>query len=500
MTDQAPNVVQNDITDTRNSPRSEGRAMENITNPLDFPSWDTLHVASSEPSDNGLHLPGEDGGDELDTDGSADSEFFREQERPQIDETTILVDSERDSSSEFFTEPDSSATLSKPPELASVSRVPKSPSKFIGVVIPKSGHSTPNRYTPHAPSTTKTFIPNTVCDDASDATTAKTNPVRALAQTTLEEPIVNHDESLVSALQAAFSQNAKVNSTFTTTVKDVPPSKDKPLKTILVSPAQDRPVRPRAKIQKHVHFDLNDIEEWLETDYATVHVPSTPNSKDLLEVTLEALRQVETGHDAPERTKKCWENDPKSLTENYLSRVGEWFGPEALKDVKPMGHKLPKASTKSAQRSREMSMEVDTPPNEVGEGMYLGKRKRPDTDKYATVEASALVNNKQDSPDVDTDTQKNDTIETMERNGFSEREIHLIQKLVKGKRAMEPKEVRELDICLADIKRMGEHVNWSGLGIVMWAALKRLSSMEDAPKKLRSRALEIGQFWQGRMG
>ncbi|KAK0206125.1 hypothetical protein DFS33DRAFT_1381240 [Desarmillaria ectypa] len=532
-TDQVhtPNAVQNNITDTKDSLRSEGGAAENTTSALDLPSWNTLHVASSEPSDNGLHLPDADGGDELDADGSVDSEFFRERKGPQIHKTTGPVNSGRNSSSELFTEPEFSVAPSTPPkQAASVSRVSRSPSKFIGVVIPRSAHSSPNKHTSlRTSSTTTTLVPNTVRDDASDTTTVQQHDVdvtillpsgtktpgasvevlpHTLTTTApdpmaaLEEPIVDHGESLVGALTAAFSQNAKMNSTFATMVKDVPVSNDKALKIIQVTPAQERPIRARTKVQKHVQFDPDDIEEWLETDYATVQDHSRiPSSKELLEVTLEALRQVQTSYGAPERTQKWWENDSKSLTENYLSRVGDWFGEEALKNVKPMGRKPPRASTKSAW-SREISMEVDTPTNEAM-GTYLGKRKRLDdgTDKQAPVETSALLNNKQDSLDADSDTPRTDCIETMERKGFSESSVSLIQKLVKGKRAMEQKELRELHICLADIKRAGEHVNWTGnLGKVMWDSLKRLSSMEDAPKRLPSMALEICQYWQARMG
>lgn len=289
-------------------------------------------------------------------------------------------------------------------------------------------------------------------------------------------------------------------------VKDVLVSNETPFKSVLATPVQERPVRLRTKVQKQVHFDLDDIEEWLEIDYATVQDNgSIPSSKELLEVTLEALRQVHTSPDVPERTQKWCEHDPRSLTENYLLRVGDWFGQEALKNTKPMGHKYPKAPTKSAQRSREMSMEVDTPneDTETNVGTYLGKRKRPDDDMDARTPfgASALFTEKQGSPDTDAETPQNDRIQIMERKGFSEWPVSLIQKLVKGKRAMEPKELRELHTCLSDIKRTGDHVNWSGnLGKVMWESLKRLSSMEDAPKKLRSSALKICQYWEARMG
>ncbi|PBK73050.1 hypothetical protein ARMSODRAFT_1015864 [Armillaria solidipes] len=505
---------------------------------LDLPSWNTLHVASSEPSESDVHLPDEGvGGDEIDADGSVDSELFREQKGPQIHEATDPVNSGYNSSSGLFTEHEFSAAPSTPPKkIASISRASRSPSKFIGVVIPRSARSTPNRHTSsHTPSATKTVFPNTVRGDASDTTAVqqhdigvpilsssgskttdasvkipphtliKTATALVPTRTTLEKPTIDHDESLVGALTAAFTKNAKTDSTFVTKVKDVPVSTEKPLKSVLVTPVQERPVRSRTKVQKQVHFDLDDIEEWLETDYATVQDHgSIPSSKELLEVTLEALRQVHTGRDTPEPTPKWWEHDPKSLTENYLSRVGDWFGQEALKNSKPMGHKYPKAPTKSAQRSREMSMDLDTPNEdmETNIGTYLGKRKRlDDTDKRAPFEASALFNDKQDSPDTDTDTPQNDRIQTMERKGFSEWPVSLIQKLVKGKRAMEPEELRELHMCLSDIKRTGEHVNWSGnLGKVMWDSLKRLSSMEDAPKKLRSSALEICQYWQARMG
>ncbi|KAK0467910.1 uncharacterized protein EV420DRAFT_434643 [Desarmillaria tabescens] len=494
-TDQActPNGVQTEIADAK---KSEGEAVKNTTNALDLPSWSTLHVASSEPSDNGLHLPDENG-DELDADGSIDSELFREQKGLQVHETTDTMNSGRNSSSGLFTEPEFSVAPSTPPkQVASVSRVPRSPSKFIGVIIPRSAHSTPNRHgslcTPSI--TTAKLVPKSVRDGASGPAIAQHDinipiPLQSGTKTpgsgidvpphTLttiapgpvvarEEPAVHHGESLVGALTAAFSQNAKMNNALATTAKDTPVLNDRPPKITPATPPQERPVRYRTKIQKHVHFDPDDIEEWLETDYASIQDHSSiPSSKELLEVTLEALRQVRTSHDAPERTQKRWENDPKSLTENYLSRVGDWFGEEALKNVKLMGRKPPKASTKSA-RSREMSVEVDTPTNEVVEenvGTYLGKRKRPDdaTDKQAPVEVSAL----QDSLDADTDTLQTERIESMEKTGFSESSVSLIQKLVKGKRAMEPKELRELHIFLSDIKRMGENVNWSGVSILL---------------------------------
>ncbi|KAK0453140.1 hypothetical protein EV421DRAFT_652443 [Armillaria borealis] len=444
---------------------------------LDLPSWNTLHVASSEPSESDVDLPDEGvGGDELDADGSVDSGLFGEQKGLQIHKATDPVNSGCNSQSELFTEPEFSAAPSTPPKkAATVLCASRSPSKFIGVVIPRSARSTPNRHMSfHTPSTMTTLVPNTVRDDASDTTAVQQHGIDApilsssgskttdasvkipshtlivtarapaLTRTTLEKPIVDHDESLVGALTAAFSKNAKMNSTLVTTVKDIPVSNEKPLKSVLAPPVQERPVRSRTKVQKQVHFDLDDIEEWLETDYATVQDHgSIPSSKELLEVTLEALRQVHTSHDAPERTQKWWEHDPKSLTENYLLRVGEWFGQEALKNTKPMGHKYPKAPTKSAQRSREMSMDLDTPNEdmETNIGTYLGKRKRLDdgTDKRTPFETSALFNDKQDSPDTDIDTPQNDRIQTMERKGFSEWPVSLIQKLVKGKRAMEPK-------------------------------------------------------------
>ncbi len=345
---------------------------------LDLPSWNTLHVASSEPSDSDVHLPDEGvGGDELDADGSVDSRLFGEQKGPQIHEATDPVNSGYNSQSELFTEPEFSAAPSTPPKKAvTVLRASRSPLKFIGVVIPRSAHSTPNRHmSSHTPSTTTTVVPNTVRGNASDTTAVqqhgigvpilsssgfsttgtsveippqtliKTIPAPVPIQTTLKKPIVDHDESLVGALTAAFSKNAEMNSTFVTTAKAAPLSDDKHLKIVLATPFQERPVRSRTKVQKQVHFDLDDIEEWLETDYATVQAHgSIPSSKEFLEVTLEALRQVHTGRDAPERTQTWWEHDPKSLTENYLLRVGEWFGQEVLKNTKPMGHKYPKVS------------------------------------------------------------------------------------------------------------------------------------------------------------
>ncbi|PBL02066.1 hypothetical protein ARMGADRAFT_238072 [Armillaria gallica] len=538
-----PYMSQSEITDATNFPRTEGRVVENVTDSdaFDLPSWKTLNVASSEPSDSGVHLLDEDvGGDELDADhGSGDSELFSEQKGPQVHEATDPVNSGYNSSSGLFTEHEFSAAPSTPPKkVASISHASRSPSKFIGVVIPRSAHSTPNRHVSlYTPPTKTTLVHNSVRDDASDTTAVqrygidppilsssgskttaasakipphtliKTAAALVPTRTTLEKPVVDHDESLVGALTAAFTKNAKTDSTFVTTVKDVPFSTEKPLKSVLVTPVQERPVRLRTKVQKQVHFDLDDIEEWLETDYATVQDhDSIPSCKELLEVTLEALRQVHTGRDAPERTQEWWEHDPKSLTENYLLRVGDWFGQEVLKNTKPMSHRYPKAPTKSAQRSREMSMDVDTPNEdmEMNIGTYLGKRKRlddDDTNTRAPFEASTSFNDRQDSPDTDIDTPQNDRIQTMERKGFSEWPVSLIQKLVKGKRAMEPKELRELHMCLFDIKRTGEHVNWSGnLGKIMWDSLKRLSSMEDAPKKLRSSALEICQYWQARMG
>ncbi len=376
-------MAQNEITDATNFPRTEGRVVENVTDldAFDLPSWKTLHVASSEPSDSGVHLPDEDvGGDELDADhGSVDSELFSEQKGPQIHEATDPVNSGYNSSSGLFTEHEFSKAPSTPPKkVASISRASRSPLKFIGVVIPRSAHSTPNRHVSlYTPPTKTTLVPNTVRDDASNTTavqrygidlpipsssgrskTADTSvkiPPHTLIKTatalmptrpTPEKPVVDHDESLVGALTAAFTKNAKTDSTFVTTVKDVPVSTETPLKSVLVAPVQERPVRLRTKVQKQVHFDLDDIEEWLETDYATVQDNgSIPSSKELLEVTLEALRQVHTGRDAPERTQTWWEHDPKSLTENYLLRVGDWFGQEALKNTKPMGHKYPKVSS-----------------------------------------------------------------------------------------------------------------------------------------------------------
>ncbi len=88
-------------------------------------------------------------------------------------------------------------------------------------------------------------------------------------------------------------------------------------------------------------------------------------------------------------------------------------------------------------------MDLDTPNEdmETNVGTHLGKRKRldDDTNKRAPFEASASFNGRQDSPDTDIDTPQNDRIQTMERKGFSECPVSLIQKLVKGKRAMEPK-------------------------------------------------------------
>ncbi|KAK0191388.1 hypothetical protein F5146DRAFT_599309 [Armillaria mellea] len=320
----------------------------------------------------------------------------------------------------------------------------------------------------------RTLVPNTVRNDASDTTAVQQHgidvPIPSLSgststnasvkipphtltaatvapaptRTTLKIPNVDHDESLVGALTAAFIKNAKTNNTFVTTVKDVLVSNETPFKSVLATPVQERPARLRTKVQKQVHFDLDDIEEWLEIDYATVQDNgSIPSSKELLEVTLEALRQVHTSPGAPERTRKWCEHDPRSLTENYLLRVGDWFGQEALKNTKPMGHKYPKAPTKSAQRSREMSMEVDTPneDTEKNVGTYLGKRKRLDDDMDARTPfgASALFTEKQGSPETDAETPQNDRIQIMERKGFSEWPVSLIQKLVKGKRAMEPK-------------------------------------------------------------
>ncbi|KAK0231234.1 hypothetical protein IW262DRAFT_1454137 [Armillaria fumosa] len=533
-------VAQNKITDARNSLRTEGRVDENTTDPnaFDLPSWKTLHVASSAPSDSSEQLPNEDAGDdELDADRSEDSEVFSEQKEPHIHEATHPVNSGYNSSSGLFTEHEVSATPSTPPRnIASVSRASRSPSKFIGVVIPRSASSTPNRrMSLSTPLTITTLVPNTVRNDASDTTAVqqgidepimsssrtnttdarvkipllhtliKTNSRPLPIRTTLEKSIVDHDASLVGALTAAFTKNAETSSTFVTTVNDVPVSNEKPRKSVLV-PVQERPVRLPPKAPKRVHFDLDDIEEWLETDYATVQDNgSILSNKELLEVTLEALRQVHTSPDIPERTQLWLEHDPKSLTENYLLRVGDWFGQEALRNAKPMGHKYPKAPTRSAQRSREMSMEVDTPneDTETNIGTYLGKRKRldDDTDKPTPFGTSALFNDKEGSPDTDTDTPQTNRIQTMERTGFSEWSVSLIQKLVKGKRAMEPKELRELHTYLSDIKQTGEYVNWSGnLGKVMWESLKRLTSMEDAPKKLRSSALEICQYWEARMG
>ncbi|KAK0498342.1 hypothetical protein EDD18DRAFT_1351028 [Armillaria luteobubalina] len=540
---QAPilHAVQNEITDAGNSPKTEEKVEENTADSDAFglPSWKTLHVASSAPSDSGEQLPDEDAGDdELDADGSVDSEFFGKQKGPQIHKATRPVNSRHNSSSGLFTEHEVSAAPSTPPRnVASVSRVSRSPSKFIGVVIPRSANSTPDRrMSTYPPSKITTLVLKTVRNDASDTTavrqgidepilsssrskttdaSVKIPPPHTLIQTSsgplpirtpLEKPIVDHDESLVGALTAAFTKNAETINTFGTTVNNVPPlSNEKPRKSVL-APVRERPVRLYTKVQRRVYFDLDDIEEWLETDYATVQDSGTiPSSKELLEVTLETLRQVHTSPDAPERTQKWLEHDPKSLTEHYLLRVGDWFGQEALKNTRPMGHKYPKAPTKSAQRSREMSMEVDTPneDTETNVGTYLGKRKRldNDTDKWTPFGTSALFNDKQGSRDTDTDTLQNNRIRTMEKTGFSDWSVSLIQKFVKGKRAMEPKELQELHTCLSDIKQTGEHVNWSGnLGKVMWESLKWLSSMEDAPKKLRSSALEICQYWEARMG
>ncbi|KAK0231266.1 hypothetical protein IW262DRAFT_1454167 [Armillaria fumosa] len=498
-------VAQNKTTDARNSPRTEGRVDENTTDPnaFDLPSWKTLHVTSSAPSDSSEQLPEDARDDELDADRSEDSKFFSEQKEPHIHKATHPVNSGYNLSSELFMEYEvSTAPSTHPRNIASVSHASRSPSKFIGVVIPRSASSTSSRHMSlPTPLTITMLVPNTVRNDASDITAVQ----QGIDEPILEKSIVDHDMSLVGALTAAFTKNAETSSTFITTVNDVPVSNEKPRNSVLV-PVQERPVRLPLKAQKRVHFDLDDIEEWLETDYATVQDSSSiPSSKQLLEVTLERLRQVHTSPDGPEQTQLWLEHDPKSLTENYLLRVGDWFGQEALKDTKPMGHKYPKAPTKLAQRSREMSMEVDTlnGDTETSVGTYLGKRKHldDDTDKRTPFGTSALFNDKEGSPDTDTDTLQTDRIQTMERTGFSEWSVSLIQKLVKGKRAMEPKEFRELRICLSDIKRTGEHVNWSGnLGQVMWESLKRLSSMEDVPKKLKSSALEICQYWQARMG
>ncbi|KAK0490576.1 hypothetical protein IW261DRAFT_1432787 [Armillaria novae-zelandiae] len=518
--DQTPTLymAQNEITDARNSPRTERRVGENITDSdaFDLPSWKTLHVASSAPSDSDEQLPDEDAGDdELDADGRVDNELSGGKKGPQIHEVTHSVNSGYNSSSGLFTEHEGSTTPSTPPRnVASVSRTSRSPSKFIGVVIPRSASSTPSRHMSlHPPSMITTSVPNTVRSEASDTTTVQQDginePILSSSRsktTDAGKPIVDHDESLVGALTAAFTKNAETSSTFVTAADHLLVPNEKSLKSVLTPPLQERPVRLHTKVQKRVHFDLDDIEEWLETDYATVQDNgSIPSSKELLEVTLEALRQIHTSPDAPERTQLCLEHDPKSLTENYLSRVGDWFGQEALKNARPIGHKYPKAPTKSAQQSREMSMEIDTPneETETNVGTYLGKRKHldDDADKQTPFGTSALFNDKQSRPNTDTDTLQNDRIQTMGRKRFSEWPVSLIQRLVKGKRAMEPKELQELHICLSDIKRTGEHVNWSGsLGKVMWESLKRLSSMEDAPKRLRSSALEICQYWEARMG
>ncbi|KAK0490544.1 hypothetical protein IW261DRAFT_1432630 [Armillaria novae-zelandiae] len=531
VNDQAPTlyVAQNEITDARNSPRTEGRVGENITDSdaFDLPSWKTLRVASAAPSDSDEQFPDEDAGDdELDADGRVDNELSSGKKGPQIHEVTHSVNSGYNSSGGLFTEHEGSTTPSTPPRnVASVSRTSRSPSKFIGVVIPRSASSTPSRYMSlHPPSTITTSVPNTIppqynnmastnrfCQSSRSKTTdvgvkippphtvIKTNSAPVLIRNTLKKPIVDHDESLVGALTAAFTKNAETSSTFVTAADDLPVSNEESLKSVLTPPLQERPVRLPTKVQKRVHFDLDDIEEWLETDYATVQDnASIPSSKELLEVTLEALRQIHTSPDVSERTQLWLEHDPKSLTENYLLRVGDWFGQEALKNARPMGHKYPKAPTKSVQRSREMSMEIDTPNEDTGTnvGTYLGKRKHldDDADERTPFGTSALFNDEQN-------ILQTDRIQTMERKGFSQWPVSLIQRLVKGKRAMEPKELRELHICLSDIKRTGEHVNWSGnLGQVMWESLKRLSSMEDAPTKLRSSALEICQYWQARMG